>query len=57
LLRVGFLERVQKSHKPVFVWTVNDEEMLGRLLNDRRIYAIITDRPDLAASLRERLLQ
>jgi glycerophosphoryl diester phosphodiesterase len=57
LLRVGFLERVQKSHKPVFVWTVNDEEMLGKLLRERRIEAIITDRPDLAASLRERLLQ
>jgi glycerophosphoryl diester phosphodiesterase len=57
LLRFGFLERAQRSRKPVFVWTVNDEEMMWKLLNDRRVYAIITDKPDLAVSLRKRLLQ
>ena len=55
LLRVGFLERARRSHKPVIVWTVNDEEMIRKLLRDRRIYAIITDRPDLALSLRKKL--
>jgi len=55
LLRVGFLERAQRSHKPVVVWTVNDEKMMGRLFKDRRVYAMITDKPDLAVSLRKRL--
>ncbi len=57
LLRVGFLERARRSHLPVFVWTVNDEEMIWKLLRDRRVYAIITDKPDLAVSLREKVLQ
>ena len=57
LLRFGFLERAQRSRKPVIVWTVNDEEMIWKLLNDRRVYAIITDKPDLAVSLRKKLLQ
>jgi glycerophosphoryl diester phosphodiesterase len=57
LLRVGFLERARRSHLPVFVWTVNAEETISRLLHDRRVYAIITDKPDLAVSLRKKLLQ
>ncbi len=57
LLRVGFLERAQRNNKPVIVWTVNDEEMMWKLFNDRRVYAIITDKPDLAVSLRKKLLQ
>jgi len=57
LLRLGFLERARRSLKPVFVWTVNDEEMIWRLLNDRRVYAIITDKPDLAVSLKKKWLQ
>jgi glycerophosphoryl diester phosphodiesterase len=57
LLRVGFLERARRSHLPVFVWTVNDEETIQKLLNDRRVYAIITDKPDLAVSLRKKGLQ
>jgi glycerophosphoryl diester phosphodiesterase len=55
LLRFGFFERARRSHKPVFVWTVNDEEMIWKLLNDRRVYAIITDKPDLAVLLRKKL--
>ncbi len=57
LLRFGFLERAQRSGKPVFVWTVNDEEMIWKLFNDRRVYAIITDKPDLAVSLRKKIFQ
>ena len=53
LLRAGFLERVRRSHHPVFVWTVNDEEMMRKLLLDGRVYAIITDKPDLAVSCRK----
>jgi glycerophosphoryl diester phosphodiesterase len=57
LLRVGFLERARRSHKPVIVWTVNDEEMIRKLLRDTRIYGIITDKSDLAVSLRKEMLQ
>ncbi|MGZ3605164.1 MAG: glycerophosphodiester phosphodiesterase [Thermodesulfobacteriota bacterium] len=57
LLRFGFLERARRSHKPVFVWTINDEGMIRKLLNDRRVYAIITDKPDLAVSLKKKWLQ
>ncbi|HUL30624.1 MAG TPA: glycerophosphodiester phosphodiesterase [Thermodesulfobacteriota bacterium] len=55
LLRLGFLERAKRNRRPVFVWTVNDEMRMGRLLQDRRVYAIITDKPDLAVSLRKKL--
>jgi glycerophosphoryl diester phosphodiesterase len=54
LLRFGFLERAKRNHQPVFVWTVNDEQMMRKLLQDGRVYAIITDKPDLAVSLRKK---
>lgn len=57
LLRIGFLERARRRHLPVFVWTVNDEEMIWRLFRDRRVYGIITDQPDLAVSVRKELLR
>ncbi|HXX33898.1 MAG TPA: glycerophosphodiester phosphodiesterase [Thermodesulfobacteriota bacterium] len=56
LLRFGFLERARREHKSVFVWTANDEETIWKLLNDERICAIITDRPDLAVLLRKKLV-
>jgi glycerophosphoryl diester phosphodiesterase len=55
LLKFGFLERMSWKNIPVFVWTVNDEEMIRKLLHDERIAAIITDRPDLAISLRQKM--
>ncbi len=54
LLRAGFLERAQRSRQPVIVWTVNDEKMMERLFHDRRVCAIITDKPDLAVALEEK---
>jgi glycerophosphoryl diester phosphodiesterase len=57
LLRLGFLERARRNHLPVFVWTVNAEETIWKLLHDRRVSAIITDKPDLAVSLREKVLR
>jgi len=56
LLRFGFLERARRNHKSVFVWTVNDEETIWKLLNDEGVCAIVTDRPDLAVSLRKKLV-
>jgi glycerophosphoryl diester phosphodiesterase len=57
LLWFGFLDRVKRENKPVFVWTVNDPKMIWKLLHDKRIDAIITDQLDLAISLRQRLGQ
>lgn len=57
LLRLGFLERARRNHQPVIVWTVNDEKMMRRLFKDGRIYAMITDKPDLAVSLKKTLQQ
>lgn len=55
LLWFGFLDRAQKKNKPVFVWTVNEQKRIWKMLRDPRIDAIITDRPDLALSLRKKL--
>jgi glycerophosphoryl diester phosphodiesterase len=57
LLRFGFLERARRSHHPVFVWTVNDERAIWKLLHDGRVHGIITDKPELAVSLRKKALQ
>ena len=54
LLRFGFLDRAERNNKPVFVWTVNNEGMIWTLLHDRRVHAIVTDRPDMAVSLRKK---
>ena len=56
LLRFGFLERALRENRPVFVWTVNDEGMIRKFLHDGRVCAIVTDRADLAVSLRKKLL-
>jgi glycerophosphoryl diester phosphodiesterase len=55
LLWFGFLDRAKRYNKPVFVWTVNDERKIWEMLRDERIDAIITDKPDLAISLRQRM--
>ena len=55
LLKFGFLARMKRENIPVFVWTVNDEEMIRTLLHDERVDGIITDRPDVAISLRQKM--
>ena len=55
LLIFGFLKRAEKNNIPVFVWTVNGEKLIWKLLNKKRIDAIITKKPDLAVMLRERI--
>jgi len=57
LLKFDFLERAKRNDYPVFVWTVNDEGTMRTLLLDKRVHAIITDKPDLAVSLRKELLR
>jgi len=37
---------------PVWVWTVDERKLMKRLIKDKRIAGIITNRPDLALRLR-----
>ena len=55
LLWFGFLGRAKKENKPVFVWTVNEQEKIWKMLHDERIDAIITDRPEVALALRQKM--
>jgi len=46
-----FLKNAEKLNKKVFVWSVNDEQMINKFLSDKRVKGIITDRPDLVYSV------
>ncbi len=53
LLRLFYLKRMWKSGFDVFVWTVNDVEMMEELISEG-VEGLITDRPDLALDVREK---
>jgi glycerophosphoryl diester phosphodiesterase len=55
LLWFGFLDRAKRADKPVFVWTVNDQRRIWKMLLDQRIDGIITDKPDLALLLGKKM--
>lgn len=55
LLKFGFLKRSRRHDIKVWVWTVNDRTKILKYLRDPRITGIITDKPDLAFSLRQRI--
>ena len=38
--------------KPVWVWTVDDKRLMKRFMDDHRVEAIITNRPELVLKLR-----
>ena len=38
--------------KPIWVWTVDDANLMRRLMQDTRVECLITNRPDLALQLR-----
>jgi glycerophosphoryl diester phosphodiesterase len=46
----AFLDAARESHRPVQVWTVNDEADMKRLLG-MDVQAILTDRPDRLLAL------
>ncbi|MGZ3558449.1 MAG: glycerophosphodiester phosphodiesterase [Thermodesulfobacteriota bacterium] len=56
LLRLGFFGRAERNKKSLFVWTVNDAQMIRKLLRDGRVDAIVTDKADLALSLRKEIV-
>jgi glycerophosphoryl diester phosphodiesterase len=57
LLKFGFLWRMKLLKKEVYVWTVNEESRLTKLMKSKYISAIITDRPELALEIRDAQLQ
>lgn len=52
LVRFGFHFRMRLIGKPVLVWTVNDENIMEKLLNKVKVEGIITNFPDKALDLR-----
>jgi glycerophosphoryl diester phosphodiesterase len=54
LLKFGFFWRMKLMRREVFVWTVNEEWRLIKLIMHGKISAIITDRPELALRILER---
>jgi glycerophosphoryl diester phosphodiesterase len=42
----------EENAKPLIVWTVNERRKMKRYLFDSRICGVITDKPDLAVSVR-----
>lgn len=56
LLDETLFRMAEKQDKPLVVWTLNDRRKLKRYLADPRIRGVITDRPDLAVSVRRECL-
>ena len=52
LARANVLRWAYARGLPVWIWTVDDEPTMARLLADRRVSVLITNRPDLALRLR-----
>ncbi len=52
LLKFFFIRRMENMGMDIYVWTVNDVEMMKSLMK-KGVEGIITDRPDLALELRE----
>ncbi len=57
LLKLGFLRAARKLGLPVYVWTVNDRKLMGKLLSSDAVAGIFTDKPDVALLLREMILR
>jgi glycerophosphoryl diester phosphodiesterase len=55
LARTGLLAWAANRERASVVWTVNDRRGLRSLLADRRVAAVITDRPKLALELSREL--
>ncbi len=51
LLKLGFSWRMRLLNREIYVWTVNEERQLFKLMRNKHITAIITDRPELALKI------
>jgi glycerophosphoryl diester phosphodiesterase len=52
LAQLNVLRYCERVKIPAWVWTVNEEREIKRFLDDRRVTALITDRPDIAVRIR-----
>ena len=52
LARLSMLRYCERAGIPAWVWTVDDEPSIARFVRDRRVAALITNRPDIALRLR-----
>ncbi len=50
LLRMGFIKRMRMLGLGVYVWTVNEPDLMRQLIA-QNVYAIITDHPDIALNM------
>ena len=57
LLRLGFMRTAKRLGLPVFIWTVNDRKLMGKLLSSEGVAGIFTDRPDVGLFLRDMSLR
>lgn len=55
LARAGVLRQCHRDGIKAMIWTVNDDQAIGRWLADPRVDVVVTDRPVHAAMLRDRL--
>jgi glycerophosphoryl diester phosphodiesterase len=53
LLKLGFLRRAGNHKLPVFVWTVNEANLILKFLRDTRIAGLVTDKIETAVQLKE----
>ena len=53
LLQAGLLERLHAIGLPLYAWTVDDDELLGQLIDDPIVAAVITSRPEVALEMRD----
>jgi glycerophosphoryl diester phosphodiesterase len=51
LLKFGFVWRMKLLDREIYVWTVNEESRLLKLIRNNQISAIITDKPELALQI------
>lgn len=56
-LKMGILRRAKKKGIPVYLWTVNQKEMVDKLVGDPRVRGIITDEPLVALEARKVYLE
>ena len=52
LAMLSVLRYCTRKHVPIWVWTVDDKRIMIRFLNDARITTLVTNKPDVALSLR-----
>lgn len=51
LIKFGFMWRMKLLKQQVCCWTVNDKELMKKLLFKKKVHAIVTDYPNIAIDL------